>query len=218
MQARCVIECDVSAWHAAPLHISKGVVRALSMQKGCMRLLFTRLGLSCRASAARIVSRREIRLSTQKGMVPAQAGASGQQRQDAAGARKRSKLEELMEAEKAAKKAKIERAAANAAASAAGGRQDAPWLLPGITVKARVWSLCQSQLVPCLMRDALDILLPQHTLLRGSLHMCGCQTELAVQSRCAAKHVSDRAHIQATARRVIAAAAYQQPCQNPEQA
>ena len=75
-----------------------------------------------------------------KSMVHAQAGASsGQQRAEAAGSgRKRSKLEELMEAEKAAKRAKSERAAANAAASAAGsGRQDAPWLLPGITVKVR---------------------------------------------------------------------------------
>lgn len=52
-----------------------------------------------------------------------------------AGARKRSKLEELMEQDKAAKKAKADRAAGNGAPAGTSGRQDAPWLLPGITVK-----------------------------------------------------------------------------------
>lgn len=39
-----------------------------------------------------------------------------------------------MERDQAAKKAKAERASANAAAGAS-GRQDPPWLVPGITVK-----------------------------------------------------------------------------------
>lgn len=63
--------------------------------------------------------------------------------------RKRSKLEELMEREKAAKKAKLEREKAlSAAAGKAGssgkagsGRQDAPWLHAGITVKVGTWPL-----------------------------------------------------------------------------
>ena len=65
--------------------------------------------------------------------------------------RKRSKAEELMEKDKAAKRAKLERekalGAAGKAAGAAGkagkagiGRQDAPWLHPGITVKVCLWT------------------------------------------------------------------------------
>ena len=62
--------------------------------------------------------------------------------------RKRSKAEELMEKDKAAKRAKLERekalSAAGKAAGALGktgnGRQDAPWLHPGITVKVHIWS------------------------------------------------------------------------------
>ena len=61
--------------------------------------------------------------------------------------RKRSKAEELMEKDKAAKRAKLEREKAlGAAGKAAGangkagnGRQDAPWLHPGITVKVHYW-------------------------------------------------------------------------------
>jgi len=68
---------------------------------------------------------------------PHNSSASNQQPQ------KRSKLEELMEKDKAAKKAKLEREKALGAASkaqgaagkAGNGRQDAPWLHPGITVK-----------------------------------------------------------------------------------
>ncbi len=54
-----------------------------------------------------------------------------------------------MEADKAAKKAKSERAAANAAASSngGGGRQDAPWLLPGITVKVSPMSAIRTGFV-----------------------------------------------------------------------
>lgn len=52
---------------------------------------------------------------------------------------KRSKLEEVMEKDKAAKRAKLERekalSGAGAAGKAATGRQDPPWLRPGITVK-----------------------------------------------------------------------------------
>ncbi len=57
---------------------------------------------------------------------------------------KRSKLEELMEKDKAAKRAKLERekalsgaGKAGAAGKASNGRQDPPWLRPGITVKVR---------------------------------------------------------------------------------
>ncbi len=56
--------------------------------------------------------------------------------------RKRSKLEEIMERDQAAQKAKAERASTNGAVGAT-GRQDPPWLMPGITVK--VWALsCQA--------------------------------------------------------------------------
>lgn len=49
---------------------------------------------------------------------------------------KRNKLEELMEKDKAAKRAKLEREKAlNGAGKAVNGRQDPPWLRPGITVK-----------------------------------------------------------------------------------
>ena len=71
--------------------------------------------------------------------------------------RKRSKAEELMEKDKAAKKARLEREralgaagkAAGASGKAGNGRQDAPWLHPGITVKVHLWIPSDTGVTSC---------------------------------------------------------------------